>query len=214
MKPGDDDAKNRVILVEQHMVKAGAEGYEAIDAASFAAKNLYNLGNFTIRQSFFAGDGYISYNRLYHRLKGTEAYRALPSKVSQWVLKQVTGDWQSFFAAMESWKKEPEKFLGRPRPPGYKHKQKGRCLLTYTDQAISRSWLKKGLVKPSGLDVFVPTKQTHIKQVRIVPRRAYYVVEVVYEREPEENNLDENLVAGVDLGVDNLITLGSSFAAA
>ena len=40
----EDDA--RVILVEQHVVKAGDEGYEAIDVASFAAKNLYNLGNY------------------------------------------------------------------------------------------------------------------------------------------------------------------------
>jgi putative transposase len=84
MKP-DDDA--RIILVEQHVVKAGDEGYEAIDAASFAAKNLYNLGNYTIRQSFFAGDGFISYNRLYKLLKETEAYRALPCKVGQWVLR-------------------------------------------------------------------------------------------------------------------------------
>lgn len=43
------DTKPVVVLVEQHVVKAGAEGYDAIDAASFAAKNLYNLGNFTIR---------------------------------------------------------------------------------------------------------------------------------------------------------------------
>jgi putative transposase len=209
MKPDQDDAKTKVILVEQHVVKAGDEGYAEI-AAAFAAKNLYNLGNYTIRQSFFAGDGFIPYTRLDKLLKETEAYRALPSKVSQWVLKQVIGDWRSFFAGMRSWKREAEKFLGRPKPPGYKHKQKGRCLLTYNDQAISRRWLKEGLVKPSGLSVFIPTKQTHIKQVRIVPRREYYVVEVVYEREPEEHNLDENLVAGVDLGIDNLITLTSN----
>jgi putative transposase len=122
----------------------------------------------------------------------------------------VTGDWQSFFTAMRAWKRAPEKFLGKPKPPGYKHKQKGRCLLTYNDQAISRRWLKKGLVKPSGLSIFIPTKQTHIKQVRSVPRREYYVVEVVYEREPEENDLDETLIAGIDLGIDNLLTLTSN----
>ena len=205
MKSAEEDAKPRVTLVEQHVVKAGAEGYEEIDAASFAAKNLYNLGNDTLRQSFFDGGGFLSYNQLYHLLKEEEAYRALPRKVSQLVLKQVTQDWQSFFAAMRSWKRAPEKFLGKPKPPGYKHKQKGRCLLTYNDQAISRRWLQKGLVKPSGLNILVPTKQTHIKQVRIVPRREYYVVEVVYEREPEENDLDENLIAGIDLGIDNLL---------
>jgi len=65
-------------------------------------------------------------------------------------------------------------------------------------------------VKPAGLEVFIRTQQTNIKQVHIVPRRDDYVVEIVYEREPEEHDLDENLLAGVDLGIDNLITLTSN----
>jgi len=40
-----------VILVEQHVIKANDPRFEAIDAAAFAAKNLYNLSNYTIRQS-------------------------------------------------------------------------------------------------------------------------------------------------------------------
>ena len=78
-----------VTLVEQHVIKAGGPCYEEIDAAAFAAKNLYNLGNYTIRQSWLSGDGYIPYARLYHLHKETEAYQALPRKVSQLVLKQL-----------------------------------------------------------------------------------------------------------------------------
>ena len=65
-------------------------------------------------------------------------------------------------------------------------------------------------MKPSGLEVFIRTQQKVVKQVRIVPRRDHYVVEVVYEREPEEHHLDEDLIAGIDLGIDNLITLTSN----
>jgi putative transposase len=126
------------------------------------------------------------------------------------VLKQLDQNWRSFFAALRAWREHPRRFLGRPRPPGYKHKQKGRMLLTYNGQAFSRRWLRKVWVKPSRLDVFIRTQQTNIKQVRIVPRRDHYVVEIVYEREPEEHNLDGNLIAGVDLGIDNLITLTSN----
>jgi putative transposase len=103
-----------------------------------------------------------------------------------------------------------DRFLGHPRPPGYKHKQKGRFLLTYNDQAFSRRWLRKGLVKPSQLDVFITTQHTNIRQVRIVPRRDHYVVEIVYQRAPEEYHLDEDLITGVDLGIDILITLTSN----
>lgn len=199
-----------VTLVEQHVIKAGAPCYEEIDAAAFAAKNLYNLGNYTIRQSWLSGDGYIPYARLYHLLKETEAYQALPRKVSQLVLKQLDQNWRSFFAALRAWREHPDKFLGRPRPPGYKHKQTGRFLLTYNNQAFSRRWLRKGFVKPSQLDVYIRTQQTDVKQVRIVPRREYYLVEIVYEREPEQHDLDESMFAGVDLGIDNLITLTSN----
>jgi len=199
-----------VTLVEQHAIQEKDPRFGEIDAAAFAAKNLYNLGNFTIRQSWLFGGEYIPFAKLYHLLKGSEAYQALPRKVSQLVLKQLGQNWRAFFAAMRTWQETPERFLGRPRPPGYKHKQKGRMLLTYNDQAISRKWLREGLIKPSGLDVFIRTKQTRVKQVRIVPRQTHYVVEVVYEREPEEHDLDYDLIAGVDLGIDNLITLTSN----
>ena len=199
-----------VTLVEQHVIKASDPRFEEIDAAAFAAKNLYNLGNYTLRQSWLSGDGYIPYTQLYHLLKETEAYCALPRKVSQLVLKQLDQNWRSFFAALRTWREHPDRFLGRPRPPGYKHKQKGRFLLTYNQQAISRRWLRKGFVKPSQLEVFIRTQQTDIKQVRIVPRRDHYVVEIVYSRAPEEHDLEEDLIAGVDLGVDNLITLTSN----
>ena len=198
-----------VTLVEQHVIKATDPRFAEIDAAAFAAKNLYNLGNYTIRQSWLAGDGYIPYARLYHLLKESEAYCALPRKVSQLVLKQLDHNWQSFFAALRAWREHPDRFLGRPRPPGYKHKQKGRFLLTYNNQAFSKPWLRKGFVKPSQLEVYIRTQQTDVRQVRIVPRRDHYVVEIVYQRAPEKHDLDEKLIAGVDLGVDNLITLTS-----
>ena len=199
-----------VTLVEQHVIKASDPRFAQIDAAAFAAKNLYNLGNYTIRQSWLAGDGYIPYTRLDKLLQAHEAYRALPSKVSQLVLKQLDHNWQSFFAALRAWREHPDRFLGRPRPPGYKPKQTGRFLLTYNHQAFSKRWLRKGFVKPSQLDVYIRTQQTDVKQVRIVPRRDHYVVEIVYQQAPEQHDLDRHLIAGIDLGTDNLITLTSN----
>ena len=93
-----------VTLVEQHVIKASDPRFAQIDAAAFAAKNLYNLGNYTVRQSWLSGDGYIPYTRLDRLLQAHEAYRALPSKVSQLVLKQLDHNWQSFFASMRAWR--------------------------------------------------------------------------------------------------------------
>lgn len=198
-------------LVEQHIIKESDPRFEPIDQAAFAAKNLYNKANYIIRQSFIHQGKYISYPTMDKRLQRTDEYEALPAKVSQQVLRSLDKAWQSFFAAMREWREHPEKFLGRPRLPGYKDKQKGRYLLVYTTQAISKKALKRGVVKFSKLRVKVQTKQRDIDQVRIVPRKGFYCVEVVYTVEPEPNeDLDPALVAGVDVGVNILASVTSN----
>ena len=198
-------------LVEKHIVKSTDPRFELIDAAAFASKNLYNLANYMVRQEFIHNQKYIRFESLYHQIKDSDAYRALPRKVSQLVLKQVDHDWQSFFAAISVWKTNPDKFLGRPKLPGYKDKLKGRNLLVYNDQALSRTALKKGFVKPSGLNVTIETNHHHINQVRIVPRKHHYIVEIVYPVKIEPNPmLDKSLIAGIDIGLNNLAALTSN----
>ena len=80
--------------------------------------------------------------------KGDEAYKALPAKVAQWVLRLLEKNWQSYFAALAAWQADPSKFLGRPRLPGYKDKQKGRNLFVYTIQALSVSGATSGIDLP------------------------------------------------------------------
>ncbi|HRF99315.1 MAG TPA: hypothetical protein PLZ51_29080, partial [Aggregatilineales bacterium] len=82
--------------------------------------------------------------------------------------------------ALVAYKKNPEKFTGRPNLPHYKDKQKGRNLLIYTIQAIRKPPLKEGLVQPSQLPIQIPTKQKNVNQVRIIPHHSHYTVEVVY----------------------------------
>jgi putative transposase len=46
-------------LVEQHIIKKSDPRYAAIDAAAFAAKNLYNQATFQIRQAFIHEGKYL-----------------------------------------------------------------------------------------------------------------------------------------------------------
>jgi putative transposase len=199
-----------VTLVEQHHIQASDPRFGAIDAAAFAAKNLYNKALYEVRQAFIHQGEYIPFARLYHLLKQSEEYCALPRKVSQLVLKQLDQNWRSFFAAIKDWRDHPERYLGRPKLPGYKPKQTGRFLLTYNNQAISGPRLRQGIIAPSSLEIEVKTDKENVKQVRIGPRKGHYVVEVVYEREPETNDLDSSLIAGVDFGIDNLMLVTSN----
>ena len=199
-------------LVEQHVIRKIDPRYAKIDAAAFASKNLYNAANYLVRQAFIHEGIYLNYAAIFHRLKDHEAYSALPRKVSNDVLRQLDKNWRSFFAARDAWREDPSQFVGRPRLPGYKDKQAGRNLLIYDLQAISVTGLQRGEIIPSQLGITISTKQTHVKQVRIVPRKGYYVVEVVYEREPILAAVNPSLCAGIDIGLNNLAAITSNKA--
>ena len=68
----------------------------------------------------------LQYCNLYHQLKTEQVYLALKeitdSYIPQQVLRLVEQVWRSFFNAVKAWKKDPEKFFAKPRPPGYKPK--------------------------------------------------------------------------------------------
>jgi putative transposase len=197
-------------LVEQHVVKRSDSRFPAIDAAAFKAKNLYNAANYLVRQSFICEHHYLGYAALFHLLKHHEAYTALPRKVSNDILRQLDKNWRAFFAACEEYQKDPSKFTGRPKLPRYKDKTKGRFLLIYGMQAISRRALAQGRLRPSGLDIEVQTTHKAVKQARIVPRVGYYVVEIVYEQAESAPAGNPALYATVDLGVDVLAAITSN----
>ncbi len=197
-------------LVEQHCIDKGDPRYAAIDAAAFAAKNLYNLALYEMRPSYIHEGIYLGYAEVYHRVKHSEAYRALPRKVSNDILRQLDKAWRSLRAAMKAWREHPEKFSGRPQLPKYKHKTKGRFLLTYDKQAISKTALKRGMLAPSGLGIEVPTKQGTVKQARIAPRIGFYVIEVVYEKAVKQAPVNPAYYAGIDIGMHNLAALTSN----
>jgi putative transposase len=190
-------------LVEQHRIDRHDPRFTAIDAAAFASKNLYNLALYATRQAFIHAHRVLTYEELARDLKTAEAYRALPAKVAQWVLRQVALAWQSYFAACRVWEQDPSRFLGHPKLPKYLD-TRGRNLLTYTEQAISRAPKHRGYVVPSGLDIRIATRQTAIDQVRIVPHASHYTVEVIYERPVTPADGDPARVASVDLGLNNL----------
>src|SRR6266550_6922590 len=149
-------------LVEQHVISKTDPRYALIDRAAFASKNLYNAALYEIRQSFIHQGKYLSYNQMDKIMQKHDAYRMLPSKVSQHVLKLLDKNWKSFFAALEAYREDPSKFLGRPKLPGYKDKAQGRNVLVYTIQALSKPTLKQGVVKPSGLLIEIKTQHRNV----------------------------------------------------
>ena len=198
-------------LTERHIIKSTEPRFAEIDQLAFKSKNLYNVANYVIRQSFIYGWGYVGYNEMNRIMKSQEAYKALPAKVSQQILIILDKNWKSFFEAVKVYKNDSSKFTGCPKLPKYKDKVKGRNILVYTIQAISSKQLRNGIIKLSGTELSVKTKVNpdRICQVRLVPKCDAYVIEVIYD-EPEFTASNDSFVASIDLGLDNLVALTSN----
>jgi putative transposase len=83
-------------LVEKHIIDRKDPRYAAIDAVAFASKNLYNATLYVVRQAFIHEGKYLNYNAMDKIMQKHEAYRVLPSKVAQEVVKQVHEAWVSY----------------------------------------------------------------------------------------------------------------------
>ncbi len=200
-------------LAEQHVIKKSDPHYATIDAAAFASKNLYNQVTYQLRQAYIHDGVFLPYAEIFHRVKHVDCYQALPRKVSNSILILIDKNWKSFKNGLAAYDEDPSKFTGRPKLPGYKHKEKGRNILIYDIQAIGkRAYKKTGKVVPSrlGIEIETKVKWEDLDQVRIIPRGSCYVVEIVYRKEEKQAAVDPNLIAAIDLGVTQLAAVTSN----
>lgn len=192
-------------LVERHIIKKSNPIYTELDHMAFCSKNLYNYALYIIRQYFFENKQYLKYSTLVHKLSSTNQidYESLPAKVSQWVLKQVDKNFVSFFNSLKS-----IRITHKVSIPKYLSKT-GRNLLAFTNQAISIKELKNGYLKLSGCKNKIKILHTNVQQVRVVPNCGNYIIEIIYNQQ-EKERIESNLYVGIDLGLNNLATVGGN----
>jgi len=194
----------RIKLVEQHTYKPSAPDYAELDKVCFLSKNLYNSTLYSARQGFFNNGKFRRYNDINKEFTDTNQtdYRALPAKVSKLTQQLVDKAITSYLGLLRAYNNG--EIQDKPGLPRYLKKD-GRQVVQYTEQAISV--VRKGFVRLSGTEVFIPTKQENIKFVRVVPCKTSgnITVEVGYEQEYEYKT-DGN-TAAIDLGINNLVTM-------
>lgn len=197
---------------EKHIIKYNNPHYKLLDDYCFMSKNLYNFANYHIRQEFVKNKKVISYEKLDKLMKIENEgfdYRNMPSaQASQQCLKILSDMWKSFLKASKDYKKNPNKYSGKPKLPNYK-KKNGRNLLVFTSQQAK---IKDSFINfPKKMNGFkIKTKLNKLQQVRILPRYQHFIVEVVYRIDKVEPKKDNGLYLGIDLGIDNFATLGSN----
>lgn len=195
--------------VEKHVIKKTHKRWQEIDDLAFKSKNLFNLANYEYRQHLFSSGKTLGLPNLYHKVKNTDAYRALPTKVSKQIIKNLTEVWTGYVQAHRDWTKNRHKYLGEPRIPKYKDKLKGRNIVIYPDEPIYKKTLKEGICHLSMSNIKIQTQVKVIDQVRIIPTNSTYLIEIIYEKSELEQS-QSPYIAGIDLGISNLVALTSN----
>lgn len=186
------------------------------------SKDLYNQALYVCIQAMKQDEpkflNYYDLNEILQKtynLEGTINYRLLKAQVSQQTLKLVASAMKSYFKAIKDYKQHPDKYTGQPKMPNYLPRN-GYFLLTYTNQSCS---IKNGyLVLSKNLKIRIPQFRKYaeallaFQQVRIIPKKTYMKVEVVYEQKDTTSLLDGNRSASIDLGLNNLVTMVTDFS--
>ena len=205
-------------LVYKYIYNGNKADTERILHYCEVSKNLYNQALYVVKQSL-KENKFLFYNDIEKLMKETKNlegeinYRLMPKAQSaQQCLKDLDKSLKSYFKSIKDWAKHKNKYKGKPRLPQYK---KGYNQIILTSQCCQ---IKENFIYlQKDLKIFIPQWDTYgkklmqFKQVRINPLRNGKVIEIeiIYESDITNANLDYNKCCSIDLGVDNLITMVS-----
>ncbi|MCE7746244.1 MAG: transposase [Candidatus Heimdallarchaeota archaeon] len=200
---------NRVVRIQLPSTKLFKE-------LTFLAKNLYNSATYLVRQTFFETGKILRYYTIWNKMKEKEEYWKLQkragSQTPQQLLRIIDATWQGYKAAKEDWRINPEKYLGKPKIPGYLPKN-GRFIVVWSKIQVRIKDGKLRLVERLMKEGFpaIPTEKLPFTEanhaiVRLKPFFDKFMLELVYEKEiPVIKVREEKEVLGLDLGVNNLV---------
>ena len=201
--------------VERHVISKQHKMFNICNQYCKLSKDLYNHANYIIRQEFINNNKFIgNYVDMGKLMKLENSFKAIGSNSGQQTLKVLERNWKSFFVAIKDWSKNKSKYLGKPKLPKYLDKEKGRFMwiLTNVQSKIIDGYLTFSFkpLKPFNNLIKTNVTQKHM-QTRIIPKIGYYVLEIVYEIEVTKVNEYNDRIIGIDLGLNNLMTLQNNF---
>ena len=154
-----------------------------------------------------------SYDFIDFITKPSEPFKDLGSNSAQQTLKVLDKNWKSFYVSIKDWGTNKDKYLGRPKLPKYKDKEKGRkeLILTNIQSKIKDGYMLFSFSPLRPLNNKYKTNVTDkLMQTRFIPKGKDYVMEIVYETDVPEVKENSYRLIGIDIGIDNLATVGNN----
>ncbi|WP_304092941.1 transposase [Hydrogenobacter thermophilus] len=131
----------------------------------------------------------------------------------QYVIRQVIKDFINFFKSFQSYRENPDKFKGIPKPPKPK---KLRHLMNFSAEGNANTFTQKEdslvikLRKGKYLKVKLPKNfHNRVSSVRLKLFGEDLYVDVVYEQEIKETEPKGVYNAGIDIGLDEMLSVVS-----
>lgn len=200
-------------LTERHIITKYHPNFKECVELCFKSKNIYNRSLYLIKDGL-KDNKYEIINKLFAVMKSEDCFKELPMKVATATTIQVQKIYKSFFKSITDYGKNPIKYKNRPEQPNYLNKIKGRFIISYNYQTISKKVFKKAnKIKLSGTNIEFTTKLSDfstIDCVRIIPKLNQYIIEVCYTYNEKTQVRDNKRYGSIDLGVSNLATFTSS----
>jgi len=197
-----------MLLVERHQI----QGTPEIVKLCRQSKELYNKCNYYMRKQWFSNlqndDWTISLpdiNLLAQLVHNESSFKNLHNtKTAKQTVRKVLSDWSNFRKALAAYKKDPSKFMKKPRPPHYKERL---AQVIFYNETIKKKPLKQGIITPTN-GCFSIKSSRQFKQVVITPKRFGFVVDVQYEKE-SPHKVKGKGVCCIDIGLNTLAAITS-----
>lgn len=178
------------------------------------ARNMYNENLRLAKEHYKNTKKYLDFVKSYKIVTETknEHYYAFNStRLAKAVMLKLEKNYLSFFELLKL--KKAGEYKKKVRPPSYLKDDK-LFVVEYNLEAVSKPLLLEGKLALAASNIEIPCtiKPETIKQIRIVPKQNHFVIEIVYEKKVVAPLPDNGIVAMMDMGVQNLVTVACNQA--
>lgn len=192
-----------MVVVERHNIKGTPE----IVHLCSLSKELFNKCNYFMRKAWFTRKTLPNIVTLVAAVQQEDCFKNLHNtKTAKQTIRRCLTDWTNFKKALNAYKKDPSKFVRKPKPPHYKEKL---AQVIFYRETIAKKPLKKGIITPTNGCFAIPSDRP-FKQVVITPKTFGFVVEVQYDApdKPKEK-VSKDKICCIDIGLNTLAAITS-----
>ncbi|AJI32293.1 MULTISPECIES: RNA-guided endonuclease TnpB family protein [Bacillus cereus group] len=196
-----------------------AQEFRLLQRMSHSSKALRNVGLYTMKQSYLNHNKMATVKEVDIAMQADMNYWGIQSNSLQAIRRALFTEVKSFFKALEKWKKNPEKFTGRPKFPNYSHSTDKRIIEIYQVPKVDENgfWMIPMSVafrkKFGSIKIRMPKnlRNKNISYIEIVPKQKGRFFEVHYTYEMHVSQMKKQPMTtsnalGCDLGVDRLVS--------